>query len=459
MNLWRITMRFLWVFILWISVVGCSRQLSARPQVLVIVDTDAPLEGQLAGDSTISADAAVDTLWVEFLDSANKVYDSRHVVVPDALDWPVSFGAAPQASSPAIVHLRIRLFRGSRLIAADPPPLLTIDRLVDISIPDDGVTKVGVILAGACFGAPPVFLEPRTTCTDGTTRGAPTDGVLTGDAVFTATKAGSWPAARETPCPGNAPDGALCIPGGISVLGDQSLAGATDVVTEGATVPERMAALRPFFLDRTEVTIGRFRALASHLVDLPALASSGSEQTECAWLGPDDPTHDALPVNCVSWEAAAQFCSLVGGNLPTEAQWEHAARGRGQARRFPWGNDDPQCCTSAIDASECHLTSAESVGSHLASPSCANLGDVSRDDVLDLGGNVGEWMAGDFHPYDDPCWGDGVLVDPLCPTNQDPQRVSRGGDWKTTLPIAALRFLELTNDLTGFRCAYAAASP
>jgi formylglycine-generating enzyme required for sulfatase activity len=225
--------------------------------------------------------------------------------------------------------------------------------------------------------------------------------------------------------------------------------------------------LGPFHLDRTEVSVGELRAL---MLQNPALASaqpltpSPAEPSlaDCTWLGTSDATNDALPVNCLSKDAARAICAARGGDLPTEAQWEHAARGRGEQRDFPWGSETARCCTASLIAPDlpeqgCFPHEIEPVGSH-QDPTCPTR-DESRDGVLDLGGSMGEHTRDTLLSFDDPCWSvPGVLFDPLCEA-EGGDNVLRGGTWVSSLghALSALRYGSSGADestIVGFRCAY-----
>jgi serine/threonine-protein kinase len=96
------------------------------------------------------------------------------------------------------------------------------------------------------------------------------------------------------------------------------------------------------------------------------------------------------PINCVDFAAAEAFCKSAGKRLPTEVEWDFAARGM-EARTCAWGNEPPKCGRACYDKNEsCRL-----VGEAVATcPSGLHPADRTPEGVFDLGGNVREWVSG-----------------------------------------------------------------
>jgi serine/threonine-protein kinase len=138
------------------------------------------------------------------------------------------------------------------------------------------------------------------------------------------------------------------------------------------------------------------------------------------------PGHERRPAVQVTWDAASLYCQARGKRLPTEAEWELAARG--PARRvFPWGDAPPRCegVVLARDKGDPCAGQPEGVQDVGTAPQ-----DRTPEGVFDLGGNASEWIQDPFLlPYYPPC---GACVDPLeDPPGPRPEdlRIKRGGSW------------------------------
>jgi formylglycine-generating enzyme required for sulfatase activity len=454
---------------------SCSSSAPPRAELVVVIDTDAHLVGELADRAEVSPDAAIDTVRVDVLDANDKIYDSQTLIVPDKESWPITFGVLPNGSATE-VRLRIRAFRGrfgqagvvNGGATVDPPADVTIDRLAVFALPKSDLSRARVSLATDCIGTPSSFLSPVKTCVDAAhLAGDPHTGIDTsnGDAP---SSVGTWQPAIAVACSAPQRDKTNCISGGFSILGEYSAVGL------GGTprpVPLKPTIVSPFLLDTYEYTVARFRAFVAsgYAGDMPIVQDpTNAINRYCTWRGPNDPSNDSYPLNCVDWPVAEKACEKEGGTLPTEAQYEHAARGRGERRTFPWGDADPTCaCISAsrqgqfMGANECRGAGVEPVGSHPVTAACPNA-DVSRDGVFDLGGSLIEAMLDDSAPYTAPCWTPGgVLRDPRCQVGgMGLPASSRGTDWSAGLASAAgaRRDVFSKGANTGFRCAYPGGS-
>jgi len=155
---------------------------------------------------------------------------------------------------------------------------------------------------------------------------------------------------------------------------------------------------------------------------------------------------DGLPIVNVSWDEAKAACERRGARLPTEAEWEFAARGTA-GRKYPWGNSDPTCDKANI--SGCG-GSTKRVGSLPAG--------ATPEGVLDLAGNVWEWVADYYNPYVS-----GSQADPVY-ASASQYRVVRGGSFCLNAAFArsANRYRDEPSwllDYLGFRCARGADGP
>lgn len=450
---------------------GCEAE--ARPQIVLSIDMDMPTFAQL--DDHTSADAVVDTFRIEILDADNRplAEGTKQLTIGSPADLPASFGVASSAAPSGRVTVRVRAFRAglavqgsfSGHVVLDPYADAVVDRLVTLDLPVEGIVRKKVVLHGDCIGTRgrfPTEDDGGATCVDASNmRGAPSDGLEDVSATASqdpppASVAGTWALAHDVPCSGAAPEGTKCVPGGFFLMGDPAFVGL-DSLTD--SMPIRPIVVSPVYMDETEVTVGALRDLLAkgYLGPLPYGPTGTSLLSRCTW---EDSTPGEVPLNCVEEEAAEAICARRKGRLPTEAEWEHAARGRGQRRQFVWGDDAPECCGLTIarsTAQSCSGPGPDTVGGHPGTAECA--GDVSRDGVLDLNGNVSELVADIALPFDAACWkavGDSaILVDPVCATGGS-FRVARGAGWDTPIgnaPIAGRRTFGASQGY-GFRCAF-----
>jgi serine/threonine-protein kinase len=142
--------------------------------------------------------------------------------------------------------------------------------------------------------------------------------------------------------------------------------------------PVRTRVLRAFAIDRTEVTRAAYArcVAARRCKSAPGMAATGDD--------------DRLPIANVSWKDAQSFCRFAGGRLPSEAEWEKAARGT-DGREYPWGNE-ALCDRANWGNFEGEGPCAARNPGHPVAVGQYPAG-ASPYGVLDLGGNVWEWVA------------------------------------------------------------------
>ena len=226
---------------------------------------------------------------------------------------------------------------------------------------------------------------------------------------------------------GGIPKGMVYVPAGTFQMG--TVAG----VGEPEEHPRHPVQLSPFAIDRDEVSVGAFNRWCTE------------EPGRCGWTLQDSSSLMAdHPVTGVTWSEARAFCQWFGKDLPTEAQWEAAARWDAQTGRaglYPWGNQPPTCAQSNFLG--CHVLRTVPLGSTAgASPSGAR----------DMAGNAREWVLDRFGKY--PA---AKQVDPRGP-GSGAHRVLRGGSFGGAAEDVRATDRDhappdLRTEYNGFRCA------
>jgi eukaryotic-like serine/threonine-protein kinase len=202
--------------------------------------------------------------------------------------------------------------------------------------------------------------------------------------------------------------------------------------------PEHTVYLDAFYIDKYEVTNFLYTSCVSAGVCDP--------QSQ----GDPDPQYNDYPVRFVNWFMANKYCQWRGARLPSEAQWEKAARGTGKpARIFPWGNE--------IDCSRANYWDGTNGKHCVGFPT--KVGSypkgLSPYGVYDMAGNVWEWTSSLYMPY--PYNSNDGREDLMASGS----RVARGGGWffySGGLPTTTDRFpfdpTESDNSDFGFRCVH-----
>jgi formylglycine-generating enzyme required for sulfatase activity len=203
----------------------------------------------------------------------------------------------------------------------------------------------------------------------------------------------------------------ITIPAGTFKMGCSS----SDTACWENEYPLHTVYLSTYSIDKYEVVNARYKACVD--ADGCTAPHNTRSYTRQSYYG--NQTYDNYPVIYVDWYQAAAFCAWEGKRLPTEAEWEKAARGANDTRIYPWGNQAPDCTLANIyyNKADCVGDTSE-VGSYPAG--------ASPYGVLDMAGNVGEWVNDWFQPgyySSQSSWSN-----PLGPSMSD-YKVLRGGTW------------------------------
>jgi len=221
----------------------------------------------------------------------------------------------------------------------------------------------------------------------------------------------------------------LYIPAGTFIMG------GLDVYQESDELPAHGIYLNAFWIDQVEVTNGMYNLCVQTGLCRPPARISSDNRLE--YFG--NPEFQDYPVVHIAWYDANAYCQWAGRRLPTEAEWEHAARGDDK-RNYPWGDELPN---------EYNSNSVNIVGDTSRVGSYAE--GASPFGVLDMAGNVWEWVADRYKPN---YYKISPAENPAGPTQEtvfNNLRVLRGGSYQDDgiiLRLANRSFLAGPNPLT-----------
>lgn len=269
-----------------------------------------------------------------------------------------------------------------------------------------------------------------------------------------------------------APAELTCPAGMIKIPGGKFFMGSDDPDDMAFERPAHNVTLAPYCIDEFEVTTKKYVACS----DGGGCRRAGDTNDWDGITSADKKAFDPLcnvrnfsdkgdhPINCVNWQMADEFCKAQSGaRLPTEAEWEFAARGP-DGRKYPWGDEVPTSGYLNACGKECvawgNKHNEEETAMYQGDdgfPNTAPVGSFpkgkSRYGVQDVVGNVWEWVADYYAPYTAD-----AEVDPKGPATGD-TRVIRGGAWNGGYPSwvkPTFRYKDTPTKRSygiGFRCA------
>lgn len=259
-----------------------------------------------------------------------------------------------------------------------------------------------------------------------------------------ATKATVAPTATSVPTLGigstetSPKDGMLqvYVPAGAFLMGSSDL----DLTASSDEKPQHTVYLDAYWIDRTEVTNAMYSVCVQAGACQPPISTHSHSHD--SYYG--DAQYADYPVVWVSWDDAQAYCKWAGRRLPTEAEWEKAARGA-DARVYPWGNTPPTCALGnfGLQNGNC-VGDTTRVGSYPAG--------ASPFGALDMSGNVWEWV---WDWYNESYYSNSPSQNPTGPASGSMHGI-RGGSWYFDTPrVGATNrtwFVGPGGDNLGFRC-------
>jgi formylglycine-generating enzyme len=433
-----------------LGTLACEDAGTLRPQWIVSVGTDAPVPG------------FGDRVRVDLLDEAGTLCTgcSRVFAVDSGGPWPLSFGVEPREGG-GRRFVRARLFRAENTTAAGEPEDPLIDLLAELPTLSDGLLEVNLPLTMDCFGEP---ADPGslTTC-DPATGEVVTRLMLAAGSAAELPLPGTW-GGGDSACVGAAPEGMVCVPGGVFLMGSRSF---VPYGPDFDPFPEQLVRVPPFFMDVAELDVATARGLVAKGATAPPTSAADSRCTYSETPGESD----ADSVSCVDRATAESLCFQRGRRLLSEAEWEFAAVDRTRDAPYPWAPEGDVsvatlCETAIVARGDTDILEASrhcilEVGAEAGPVAGGSPLDVTPLGIRNLGGNLSEWVADDFTRYsDDSCWGEQIELhdaDP-CKVAGSVQGVLKGGSW-VSLTYNAHGFfrrwagIDLELSFVGVRCA------
>jgi formylglycine-generating enzyme required for sulfatase activity/serine/threonine protein kinase len=378
-------------------------------------------------------------------------------------------GQAPVLSSrPPSGHAPTAVATGHALgVGAATPPVTTGPKSKSTTGRPSGSGKLGLFVglgigAVVAIGSAVYVVGSKK---DAASAPAPPSASVTTPGLPSASAApsASDTAAARVPARAACPADMIAIPGGSFFMGNDDALPLER--------PAHQVVLAPYCIDRFEVSVEKYKACsdggrckrAGTTNDWPDISAKDHKVFDPLCNVRDAEARAKHPINCVDWEMSDKFCHEQAKRLPTEAEWEFAARGP-DGRKYPWGDDDPSAGFMNACGKECVAWGAKNGvdekamydvddGFATTAPVGSFPKGASRYGVEDVVGNVWEWVADYYGPYSKD-----EQKAPTGPAQGD-ERVIRGGSWNASYASwvrPTFRYKDTPSKRSygiGFRCA------
>jgi formylglycine-generating enzyme required for sulfatase activity len=191
----------------------------------------------------------------------------------------------------------------------------------------------------------------------------------------------------------------------VPISGGTFLMGGPEDTYYTNRLPIHEVNVPSFELTRTEITAAQYRCclLAEACTEPQPSEPEPDDVENCNW---DLPEEKDRPINCVNWQQAVDFCEWAGGRLPSEAEWEYAARSEGKDNTYPWGEEPPSCDLAIMNKPMGGPGCDEERTWDVCSKPAGN----TEQGLCDMAGNVYEWVQDCYHlnyegaPSDGGAW-------------------------------------------------------
>jgi formylglycine-generating enzyme required for sulfatase activity len=243
-----------------------------------------------------------------------------------------------------------------------------------------------------------------------------------------------------------------------SISGGPFMMGGPEDTLDGSRLPIHEVDVPSFELTRTEITAAQYRCCyLAEVCTEPRPAGYTPDYQPGSYDDPDEncnwdlPEEANRPINCVNWQQAVDFCEWAGGRLPSEAEWEYAARSEGKENTYPWGEQGPSCDLTVMAdwMPGCDEERTWDV--------CSKPAGNTEQGLCDMAGNVFEMVRDCVHTDYSGAPSDGSAWTTDCP-GQDEIYIDRSGSFASgpsfcETTIRSSSAVSHWSVHVGFRCA------